>query len=173
MNNIPEKCLARIFPNGFEDFYTSALEKILSLTVYTQKKDENESITASAIAFIFYTKFENWSYLGSKQNFLNEFISELIAVILEIRKKEFLWNSMFHKIEELREIKTKEETGKQAVLSRDPVEKIITERTGSDLGSLGRILNNFDKSTFNFSDYYKRFYPLFNPFVAISDTEEE
>jgi len=90
MNNIPEKCLARIFPNGFEDFYTSALEKILSLTVYTQKKDENESITASAIAFIFYTKFENWSYLGSKQNFLNEFISELIAVILEIRKKEFL-----------------------------------------------------------------------------------
>ena len=90
MNNVPEKCLAKIFPNGFEDFYKSALEKILSLVVYTQKKEETESITASAIAFIFYTKFEFWSYLGNKESFLNDFITELMAVILEIRKKEFL-----------------------------------------------------------------------------------
>jgi hypothetical protein len=90
MNNIPEKCLARIFPNGFEDFYKSTLEKILSLVVYTQKKDENESITASAIAYIFYTKFEYWSYLGYRDAFLNDFLSEITAIILEIRKKEFL-----------------------------------------------------------------------------------
>jgi len=88
--NIPEKCLARIFPNGFEQFYNSNLEKVLSLTVYTKKSQESESITASAIAFVFYTKFEHWSYLGYKEAFLNDFISELIAVILEIRKKEFL-----------------------------------------------------------------------------------
>jgi len=73
------------------------------------------------------------------------------------------------------EVSEEIETGKNAVLSRDLVEKTKTDtkRKVSDLGSLGRILNNFDKSTFIFSDYYKRFYPLFNPFVAISDTEEE
>ena len=70
--NIPEKCLARIFPNGFEDFYKSTLKKILSLIVYTKKTEESESINASAIAFIFYTQFDHWSYLGYKNSILSE-----------------------------------------------------------------------------------------------------
>jgi hypothetical protein len=95
----------------------------------------------------------------------------LKEVVIEATKKQTLWKKVFENaglIIKLEETHTEE---KDLVLSRDIVStvKATTAREVSELGSFGRVLNNFNKVSFLFHEYYSRFYPLFSRHIAIAD----
>lgn len=177
-DQIPVKCLARLFPNGVTEFYENELKKTLEIVKYGRKEgdhlanDEVLGINSLAIAYVFFNKFKYWWYLGIKEAFLSEFTNEIFMVILEVRKREWLWDNIYREVEKVKDNVIREDEKKKAEFTKDIVGSVEKKREGDGINALGRILNNFDKSTFDFAKYYRRFYPLFNRHVPVPNFNE-
>lgn len=70
-------------------------------------------ITNIAYSSQVYHYFKHDTHYNDSDTALNKIMSQIVFDCAEIRKKELIWNKVFNKLEELREIETKTEQRSQ------------------------------------------------------------
>jgi len=110
---VPKQSLARLFPKGFEEFWTKCqfkqeLEAVkydyIPATLTTEEIWKTLlsgfGINAVFIAKHFFIKYQYRTFEPHEDDFVNQFKTEIIFVIAEIRRKEWLWQDIYRKIKD-------------------------------------------------------------------------
>jgi hypothetical protein len=67
-----------------------------------------------------YETYKHDTHYNDSDTALNKIMSQIVFDCAEIRKKELIWNKVFNKLEELREIETKTEQRSQKETKTNP-----------------------------------------------------
>ncbi|MDR1670345.1 MAG: AAA family ATPase [Spiroplasmataceae bacterium] len=110
--SVPKQSLAYLFPQGFNEFWTKCqfkedLEQIkIGYIPATQDKEEmwktlmgGYGWNAVVIAKHLFTKYQYRTFEPHEDIFVNEFKTNTIFIISDIRKKEHLWQNIFREID--------------------------------------------------------------------------
>jgi hypothetical protein len=121
---VPKMSLARIFPQGFPEFWAktemkSRLESVVydyvpaTLTTEESRKTlmSGYGMNAVFIAKHYFLKYQYRSFEPYEDDFMAQFTAEMVFVIAEIRRTEWLWQDVFRNIKQwLKPLKLKTDT---------------------------------------------------------------
>jgi hypothetical protein len=155
---IPKMSLARIFPNGFAEYWArTKLKESLQEVRYdyvpaTTTTEElwktlmsGYGLNAVFIAKHFFNKYQYRSFEPYEDDFINQFTTEIIFVIAEIRRIEWLWQDVFRNIRQwLKPLKlqtdTRQSKNYDLVRSHGQTDKLQQAYSETSQGSHGKNL---------------------------------
>ncbi|RHZ37398.1 AAA family ATPase [endosymbiont GvMRE of Glomus versiforme] len=110
---VPKQSLARLFPNGFPEFWAKTemkprLESVVydlvpaTLTAEETRKTlmSGYGMNAVFIAKHYFLKYQYRTFEPYEDDFMAQFTAELTFVIAEIRRTEWLWQDVFRNIKQ-------------------------------------------------------------------------
>lgn len=110
---VPKQSLARLFPSGFNEFWAktemkSRLEAVVydyipaTLTTEETKKTllSGYGMNAVFIAKHYFLKYQYRTFEPYEDDFMAQFTAEMVFVIAEIRRTEWLWQDVFRNIKQ-------------------------------------------------------------------------
>ena len=113
VRTVPKASLAYLFPAGFSEFWTktemkSRLESVVydyvpaTLTTEETKRTlmSGYGMNAVFIAKHYFLKYQYRVFEPYEDDFMAQFITELVFVIAEIRRTEWLWQDVFRNIKQ-------------------------------------------------------------------------
>src|SRR3954449_1932984 len=120
----PKASLAYLFPAGFNEFWQktemkSRLESVVydyvpaTLTTEESRKTlmSGYGMNAVFIAKHYFLKYQYRSFEPYEDDFMAQFTAEMVFVIAEIRRTEWLWQDVFRNIKQcLKPLKLKTDT---------------------------------------------------------------
>jgi hypothetical protein len=122
--SVPKSSLAFLFPGGFNEFWAKTeIKKDLEQIIYeyipaTDTKEELKKTLASGgygllarpIAKHYFDRYQFRTYEPHEDVFVSTFKTNVISIIIEIRRKEYLWQKIYREVDKLAKETTRRET---------------------------------------------------------------